>query len=420
MNRALALLLVLPLGLIHAADRPPSTAPAHADGSASNRPPAAALESYRAELHRFRQAFGGARDLPDERFFLFGMGPRQKLLYQNGALVKAPSGEIIRRWTVREDFILPADYTVVIRTTDSRETRIVEDERGVWLVEGGRSTQVPETGSPVRLPDFAAYPFPAVLRVLHQELLVNVIEGKPVPNFFVYAKPWYRDGAMMAMCFKQTGNLDVIKDWVLGLTEPYDRNNAGETEADNLGQALYLISLFAGTNHPLVPRILKELPRFEVAGGEGKYLKGRSDFAEHPAYQTKWAKFGLSALNLPDPYVVPQVQDSYSALFWWAYKDGYVPGKDANDRGPYPYLGWACDHFHGAKASPIGNRDYPLTWEQRASQANYDGMRIISEDYTRQRLAAPHTWHSAEVFLYLLERATTGFNQRPMRKEDIR
>ena len=110
----------------------------------------------------------------------------------------------------------------------------------------------------------------------------------------------------MAMCFKQTGNLDVIKDWVLGLTEPYDRNNAGETEADNLGQALYLISLFAGTNHPRVPRILKELPRFEVAGGEGKYLKSRSDFAEHPAYQTKWAKFGLTALELPDPYVVPQ------------------------------------------------------------------------------------------------------------------
>jgi hypothetical protein len=43
---------------------------------------------------------------------------------------------------------------------------------------------------------------------------------------------------MMTMCFKATGNLDLIRDWVLGLTEPYDRNNGGETEADNLGQAL--------------------------------------------------------------------------------------------------------------------------------------------------------------------------------------
>ena len=212
----------------------------------------------------------------------------------------------------------------------------------------------------------------------------------------------------MAMCFKQTGNLDVIKDWVLGLTEPYDRNNAGETEADNLGQALYLISLFAGTNHPRVPRILKELPRFEVAGGEGKYLKSRSDFAEHPAYQTKWAKFGLTALELPDPYVVPQVPDSYSALFWMDFKDTYVAGEDADDRGNYPYLGWACDHFHGLKKSPISNRDNPLTWEAKASQAHYDGVKHLSEEYMKRQLAAPHTWQAAEVLLYLLEQKRVG------------
>lgn len=29
----------------------------------------------------------------------------------------------------------------------------------------------------------------------------------------------------------------------MGLSEVYDRNNKGETEADNLGQALYLVSL---------------------------------------------------------------------------------------------------------------------------------------------------------------------------------
>ena len=100
---------------------------------------------------------------------------------------------------------------------------------------------------------------------------------------------------------------------------------------------------------------------------------------------------------------MPQVQDSYSALFWLAYKDTYVAGKDANDRGPYPYLGWACDHFHGHKQSPISDRDYPLTWEQRASQAAYEGMKLISEQYTHQRLAAPHTWHAAEVFLYVTQ-----------------
>ncbi len=55
------------------------------------------------------------------------------------------------------------------------------------------------------------------------------------------------------------------------------------------------------------------------------------------------------------------------------------------------------------KRSPLGNRDYPLTWEKNASAANYAGMRIISDEYHQQRLAAPLTWHAAEVFLYLLE-----------------
>ncbi len=29
-------------------------------------------------------------------------------------------------------------------------------------------------------------------------------------------------------------------------------------------------------------------------------------------------------------------------------------------------------------------------------------MKVIAEEFVRQRLATPHTWHAAEVFLYLL------------------
>jgi hypothetical protein len=121
--------------------------------------------------------------------------------------------------------------------------------------------------------------------VLHHEVLVNVTDAGPLPNFYVYKKPWYRDGAMMALCLRATGNLDVIRDWIMGLTEPFDRNNAGENEADNLGQALFLISLVSDRNHPLVPKIQKELIRFQVQDQDSRYIKGRSDFAEHPVYQ---------------------------------------------------------------------------------------------------------------------------------------
>ena len=108
---------------------------------------------------------------------------------------------------------------------------------------------------------------------------MNVVEGRPVPNLFVYKKPWYRDGAMMAMCLAATGNLDVICDWILGLREVFDRNNSGETEADNPGQLLYLVSLVSDKHHPVVPRTLDALKKFEVRGERGIYIKGRSDFA---------------------------------------------------------------------------------------------------------------------------------------------
>ena len=341
--------------------------------------------------------------MPDVRFFLFGMGARPKLVYKSGALLESFTGKVLRQWPMKSEIIAPSDYCVSITTTGDAQVRIVEDEKAIWIEEDGRRQPVAHSQTPICLPAFGEYRYPRVLRVLHQELLVNVIDGKPVPNYFAYSRPWYRDGAMVAMCLKATGNLGLIKNWLLGLKEPYDGNNGGEREADNLGQALYLISLVSDRNHPLVPRILRELPRWEVQGLGGKYIQGRSDFAAHPAYQTKWAKFGLTSLGLPDPYVVPTVPDSYSALFWMAYKDSYAKGQDANDRDRYPYLGWACDHFHGTSASPIGNRDYPLTWEQEASQARYEGMKVIGEEFVRQRLATPHTWHAAEVFLYLLE-----------------
>jgi hypothetical protein len=75
---------------------------------------------------------------------------------------------------------------------------------------------------------------------------------------------------------------------------------------------------------------------------------------------------------------------------------------DADDREKYPYLGWACDNFHGTRCSPISNKDYPLTWEIEASQANYNGMAVIDEKYLSEKNASPHTWHASEVFLYLM------------------
>ena len=189
-------------------------------------------------MDAFRREYGGARDLPDVRFFLFGMGQRAKYLYRDGRLSEALSGKVVREWKLESEVILPADYLVAFGTDGGTRVNLVEDEEAVWIESGGGRVALEGTRAPVRLPTFAGHRYARVLRVLHQELLVNVTSEGPVPNFRVYPRPWYRDSAMMALAFRETGNLDVIRDWISGLREPFDRNNGGETEPDNLGQAL--------------------------------------------------------------------------------------------------------------------------------------------------------------------------------------
>jgi hypothetical protein len=433
--------------------------------------------------------------LPDVSFFLFGMGGRRKVLYKAGALLDLTTGEVIRQWDVRGERIEPAAYAVHLETTAGKRVSIFEDEEACWLeTEGGREAlsrghvnlptfarhprcpgRVPAKGGRgERLPhafgvtgrqaaatgaepppagrapggrQAAGHPYAEVLRVLHQEMLVNIRvpgregwapalrAGAPLPNLIVYDKPWYRDAAMVCMCLEKTGNLHLVRDWILGLREPFDRNNAGTCEPDNLGQALYLVSLVAAPasghpSHPLVERILAEVQAFR----QGDYIVGSTDSGEHPVYQTKWLKYGLKALRLPDPFRVPPVFDSYAALFWMDFKEQGTPsllacwrltrrsarrpagnprtGGQENRRFPrfkqmsrerYPYLGWAEDHFHGDPPGAIGGGlPYPLTWEAYASEARYERMAVVSEEYVRLRLAAPHTWHAAEMFLRLL------------------
>jgi hypothetical protein len=355
------------------------------------------LATYRRDLNAVRGGHGGVRKVPPVPFFLFGMGDRQKLVYRQGALRDARTGREVRRWEMRQDLIVPPAYTVALKTNHGDQVLLVEDQEAVWLEEGGKRSAL--TTGHVSLPTFTGHRHAPVLRVLHQEVLINVIDGKPMPNFLVYAKPWYRDGAMMAMVLKQTGNLDLIKGWVLGLREPYDRNNGGETEADNLGEAMFLISLAADKNHPLIPVIKREMRRFE----KDHHIEGRSDFASHPVYQTKWAKYGLRCLGLDNHFEVPQVADSYAALFWWD-KANDRPGQEVIESDDYPYLTWAGSHYAGLRKGKLSDQDYPLTWEAKASQADYRGMGVIDEAYVQARLCTPHTWHAAEAFLYLLER----------------
>lgn len=361
------------------------------------------LDSYRSALERFRADYGGSKEMPSVNFYLFGMGNRPKLLYKKGELKNALTGQVLHTWPVVQEFILPHEYREVLQTS-SGIVVIREDGNGIHLMQKGQEVILQGSDNPVRLPEFREYTYSSLLKVLHQEILINIVNSQPVPNYFVYPKPWYRDGAMVAMCLRLTENLDLLRPWIESLSQPFDRNNAGEAEADNPGQALYLISLCSDRSHPLVAELLAALKKVTVKGSDGIYIRGRSDFAEHPVYQTKWAMLGLEALGLPCPYQVPDIKDTYASLCWMmrqGEKEAAETASFSDDN--YPYLGWASSHFHHSKQGKISNRDYPLTWETEASQAHYTGMAVIDEQYVQSRTATPHTWHAAEIFLYLTD-----------------
>ncbi len=339
--------------------------------------------------------------LPKVNFFLFGMGNRDKFLYRDGTLFNALTGDAVRQWEVIKETILPGEYTVKLNTSDGKEIIITEDQIAVRIQEGAKRFSLTEGN--INLPKFEGHPQAKILRLLLHEILISIVDTKPVPNFLVYSKPWYRDAAMVAMCLQKTDNIHLIRPWILKLEEPFDRNNAGNREPDNLGQVLYLISLVTDSSHPLVEKVLDTIPEFQ----KGKHIDGSTDFSKHPVYQTKWLKFGLRALGLEDPYEIPEVFDSYSVLFWMDFKKEHVDGRafSKKDVANYPYLGWAEAHFHSWPPPMSLEEQYPLTWEAHASQANYDGMKLVSKEYNDRKICAPHSWHAAEMFLYLLDDA---------------
>ncbi|MHC4537213.1 MAG: hypothetical protein ACYS6K_24990, partial [Planctomycetota bacterium] len=163
--------------------------------------------------------------LPKVNFFLFGMGNRDKFLYRDGKLFNALTGKVVRQWEVGKETIIPSEYTVRLNTSDDKEIIITEDQIAVRIQKGEKRLSLTEGN--INLPKFKGHPQAGLLRILLHEILINIVDTKPVPNLMVYSKPWYRDAAMVAMCLEKTDNLHLIKPWILKLDEPFDRNNAG-------------------------------------------------------------------------------------------------------------------------------------------------------------------------------------------------
>ena len=338
-----------------------------------------------------------AGNIAESVYYVFGMGLRDKYILSGQensctlTLWKKGGEEIIYSdLVIRTEDIDFANYTVE-GTLQGSSFSLYENEEGIFFSQNGEIAALSE-GVHINIPTFEGYSNRLNMRRIFNELMVNILPEGPTPNFYEYGNIWYRDAALVAMALEKTGNLAQIEGWLKSIDTMYDNSRDPEIdETDNLGQVLYLQSLLpqGERNQELIEDIIAEAARIAAETESKDHMGGITDFDLHPVYQTRWLKFGLERLGLFEEsakYVIPDVYDSYAALCWF---DGY--GDIGSDIGElvwakendiyYPYLRVAKHHFYQI-LDPIEYTTYPYTYE------------------AEKKL---HSWHAAELLLYLYD-----------------
>ena len=345
---------------------------------------------------------------PEKQFYIFGMGNREKFIYkEGGSLINFSTNEVVYSFDVKREKFLYDRYMVVIWTNDGKTYLIKENSYGAYLSdisgEDEKRILVLCESDYINLPDFEDYEHPEQLRILHQEILVSFLGDLPVPNIYTYKKPWYRDSAMMALVLERTKNLHLLRPWALSVKSLYDKNNKGNCEPDNLGQLAFVLSFFVDKNYPLIAEIYNEAERITENG----LLTGLTDYGHHEIYSTLWLKYAFDKLGIrADFFKIPMEFDRYARMFWMDKSEVETDTPFKNEYDVlYPYLSWATYHFNGDEINnDLLKIKYPMSWEIKASEANYDLIAPLSEEYAKNKCSAPHSWHAAEMFMYLIEK----------------
>ena len=347
------------------------------------------------------------------RFFLFGMGNREKYIYKDYQLIALKNDSVVFQTEgALNDSIMPADYCVVIETAKGT-IRIDEDEEGIWITKDEKRYELFGKRCHLILPSFKQFKYGQILRVLHHELLFNINDSRIYPNIFVYREPFFRDAFMAALCLEKTGNTHLIESWLLEEKNVYDMQN-GEAEADNLGEMLYLLSFIpSDSNKTFREALMTEIDKQTIHKCNLQYIQGHTDGSDNAEYQTHILKFAYKKNKMDDGFTtVPKdVAGDYFDLCWFTqgsnhsrsitrwYKDLRFNYKDS----PFPYLQWARAHYYNNSNAAFNCQQYPLSWEKRGGSAHFDGMHIISDNAVKERICYPHAWTAAEMFLKLYE-----------------
>lgn len=336
-------------------------------------------------------------EVEENKFYILGMGLRKKFLVikendKKYSIIKYPANEVIEKNLTLEN-IDYEKYTVNFKNSENNEIILYENENGIFINKNHEIIEL-DSSTKVNIPNFDGYKHEKILKQLFHEVMINITEDGPKPNFIVYDKVWYRDAATIAMVLEKTNNVKQIEQWINSITEIYDMQN-GEKEADNLGQVLYLVSLVENKNEQLINRIKQEAKNLKNEEG---YIEGKTDGTTHAQYQTRWLIFGLKRNGLDySEYKIPEINDFYGCLMWF---DGENIKNTSKLSDRWPYLYYAYLHYNKIKIDNVNNI-FPISSEFLGSKANYENLKNNLK--IDSKLVSPHAWSAAEMFLYFLD-----------------
>lgn len=375
-------------------------------------------------------------------FFSFGMGDRKKLIYKKGKLIDLQTKQTVRSFDFTHEMIIPNMYTVLLLDQAGKITRIYEDETGVHIEKGrmariwedwnnynqweddrlnNRETKLVEnittetistSKNKINLPNFEESKVGRILKVLHQEVLVNIDHGRPRTTLMARTNEsgLYREGMVAAMVIEKTNNTWLFEDWMKQISSIYDcrnkieKNEAKCTEsADNPGQLLYLLGAITNSRQDLTNKIKAEV-RQKAVNGE---FTGKVDEEEMGYYPTALLINGgrKNRIELGYDFNLGK-PDKYLGLTWWL--NDYKEAKHGNIVDPmHPAKEWASVHQEPGHygLTTILDEAYPLTFDGELTEAEAEEQKLINEHYSHEkgpRLSS--IWHASEMFLMLNNR----------------
>lgn len=338
------------------------------------------------------------------REYYFGMGLRTKYI-----LYLSENGKYnLKNYKTDQDIIYNIDiqnidtqhYTATGKK-DNQDIIIVEDENGIYLYRNNKK-EILDESTKINIPDFSQYKYGDKLSILFYEVMINITQEGPKPNFITYENVFYRDAALAAMVCLETQNMHVITPWINSIDSIYDHARVTVEEPDNLGQLLFLQSLVDNPNLELIDEVIQEAQRITSQ----KMLIGIVDGANHPIYATGWLKFGLESLGLNSSnWELPlNVQDDYADVLWFydnAEMQQYRSTHEYHCDTAWQYLDYARAHFYNF---PIDQRDtknneFPLSYEVGSNTEYY---KSFDNNIYKLKLASPHIWGASEMYLYYI------------------